>query len=166
MFAISRDEKLAALQHLEVHKQKYYDAHCPKCRRANRVDGWRLEMSMPDWKKQIKSMEIEASQTPRETPKPAGAAAVSRMQAPAKATLAVKKPAPVKPTSGKPAAKKPASAGGKVKTPAKPVAAVKKPAAKKTAAKTPAASKPAKTVAKKPTAGKVKGKAVSGPRKK
>ncbi len=161
MFAISRDETLAALQHLEVHKQKYYDAHCPKCRRANRVDGWRLEISMPDWKKQIRSMEIEASQEAKETPKPAGATSVRSAQAPGKATPAVKKPLPAKP-----AARKPAPAGAKVKAPAKPVAAVKKPTTKKLAAKTPVPSKPAKVVGKKPAAGKVKGKATSGLRKK
>ena len=32
MIPISREEMLAALQHMELHKQVFYDAHCSKCR--------------------------------------------------------------------------------------------------------------------------------------
>ena len=66
MFAISHDEMLAALQHMEQHSQKYYDAHCPKCRRANRVEGKRIEIFFPDWKKTIKTMQREAAKTGQE----------------------------------------------------------------------------------------------------
>lgn len=71
MFAISHDEMLAALQHMEQHSQKYYDAHCPKCRRANRVEGKRIEIFFPDWKKTIKTMQREAAKAEQEQPKPA-----------------------------------------------------------------------------------------------
>jgi hypothetical protein len=57
MFAISREDMLAALEHMEENKQIYHDAHCPKCRRANRVERARMERSFPDWKKAIKIME-------------------------------------------------------------------------------------------------------------
>ena len=53
MFAISREDMLAALEHMEENKQIYYDAHCPKCRRANRVERTRMERFFPDWKKAI-----------------------------------------------------------------------------------------------------------------
>jgi hypothetical protein len=60
MFAISREDMLAALEHMEEHKQVYYDAHCPKCRRANRVERARMERFFPDWKNAIKAMEKES----------------------------------------------------------------------------------------------------------
>src|SRR5512136_498343 len=61
MFPISRDEMLAALQHMDQHNQKYYDAHCPKCRRANRVEGWRIQFLIPDWRNAIKAIEQQAA---------------------------------------------------------------------------------------------------------
>ena len=64
MFSINQEEMLAGLEHMEEHKQAYYDAHCPKCRRANRVERARMERFFPDWKKAIKTMD-EAS-TPAE----------------------------------------------------------------------------------------------------
>jgi phage FluMu protein Com len=56
MFAVSRDDMLAALEHMEENKQAYYDAHCPKCRRANRVERRKLELAYPTWKADIKAM--------------------------------------------------------------------------------------------------------------
>jgi ssDNA-binding Zn-finger/Zn-ribbon topoisomerase 1 len=61
MFAISREDMLAALEHMEESKQIYHDAHCPKCRRANRVERARMERFFPDWKQAIKSMEKASS---------------------------------------------------------------------------------------------------------
>ena len=48
MFAIGREDMLAALEHMEENKQIYYDAHCPRCRRANRVERARMERFFPD----------------------------------------------------------------------------------------------------------------------
>ena len=56
MFAISREDKLAALEHMDEEKLKYYDAHCPKCRRANRVERFKLELSYPAWRADLKAM--------------------------------------------------------------------------------------------------------------
>jgi hypothetical protein len=56
MFAISREDMLAALEHMEENKLIFYDAHCPKCRRANRVERARMERFFPDWKQAIKTM--------------------------------------------------------------------------------------------------------------
>jgi hypothetical protein len=70
MFAISRDDMLAALEHMEEHKQIYYDAHCPNCRRANRVERARMERFFPDWKKAIKTMEKASTQAEEAAGKP------------------------------------------------------------------------------------------------
>ena len=61
MFAISREDMLAALEHMEENKLIFYDAHCPKCRRANRVERARMERFFPDWKKALKTMAKESS---------------------------------------------------------------------------------------------------------
>jgi hypothetical protein len=74
MFSISQDEMLAGLEHMEEQKQAYYDAHCPKCRRANRVERARMERFFPDWKKAIKTMERESAQAEAVTEKPAAPA--------------------------------------------------------------------------------------------
>ena len=71
MFSISTEEMLAGLEHMEENKQIYYDAHCPKCRRANRVERARMERFFPDWKKAIKTMAKESAQTEAVTEKPA-----------------------------------------------------------------------------------------------
>ena len=63
MFSITQDAMLAGLEHMEEQKLTYYDAHCPKCRRANRVERSRMERFFPDWKKAIKSMAKESTQT-------------------------------------------------------------------------------------------------------
>jgi hypothetical protein len=73
MFSINQDAMLAGLEHMEEHKQAYYDAHCPKCRRANRVERSRMERSFPDWKKAIKTMEKESNPAEAGTEKPATA---------------------------------------------------------------------------------------------
>ena len=70
MFNITQDEMLAGLEHMEEQKQAYYDAHCPKCRRANRVERARMERFFPDWKKAIKTMAKESAQAGTEANKP------------------------------------------------------------------------------------------------
>jgi hypothetical protein len=62
MFAIGREDMLAALEHMEENKLIFYDAHCPKCRRANRVERARMERSFPDWKAAIKTMAKQSTQ--------------------------------------------------------------------------------------------------------
>ena len=73
MFSISQEEMLAGLEHMEEHQQTYYDAHCPKCRRANRVERARMERFFPDWKNAIKTMAKESAQAEAVTDKPASA---------------------------------------------------------------------------------------------
>ena len=71
MFAVSREEMLAALEHMEENKLVFHDAHCPKCRRANRVERARMERFFPDWKKAIKAMEKGSLQAETAAGKPA-----------------------------------------------------------------------------------------------
>ena len=111
MFAISREEMLAGLEHMEENKLTYYDAHCPKCRRANRVERARMERFFPDWKTAIKIMAKGADQAEATTGKPATApvmqkAPVKAEKKPAKAPVMAKTSAKVeKKTAPKPKGK-------------------------------------------------------------
>lgn len=122
MFSISRDEMLAALQHMDQHKQIYYDAHCPKCRRANRVEGKRIALFFPDWKKTIKAMQVEAAKAEE---KPVVRAAEAGV-----------KTAPNKDAGKLTAAKKASPKGKPAPASAKGSASKGKPAASKPGAKT------------------------------
>ncbi len=96
MFSISQEEMLAALEHMQEQKQTYYDAHCPKCRRANRVERLHMERFFPDWKKAIKTMAKESAQAEALVSEPVASA-------PKKAGIAKERSAS---TAKKPAAKK------------------------------------------------------------
>ena len=92
MFSISQDEMLAGLEQMEEQKQAYYASHCPKCRRANRVERARMERFFPDWKKAIKTMAKESAQAEAVTEKPAATAPASAASSPQSKSSAVKKP--------------------------------------------------------------------------
>ena len=122
MFSISQEEMLAALEHMEENKLAFYDAHCPKCRRANRVERARMERFFPDWKKAIKTMEKDASQA--ETAEKPAAKSTTVKAAPAAKKPTPKPKAPVAKPAKKPASK---SAPKAAKKPApKPAAGSKK----------------------------------------
>jgi len=91
MFSISQEEMLAGLEHMEEHKQAYYDAHCPKCRRANRVERARMEHFFPDWKKAIKTMAKESAQAEAVTEKPSAEPAKEPASADKKKSAGTKK---------------------------------------------------------------------------
>jgi len=141
-FTIGRIEKLDALQHMEANNLKHYDAHCPRCRRATPVTRERLEMSMPNWREELKALEKEMTAHPLQEaplPKPEPAPAPKpesrqRSRSVKKAEVKTpKKESPqmeTKPAAKPKTAKKPAE---KPKTTKKP--ASKKPAAKKTTTK-------------------------------
>ena len=74
MFALSREEMLAALEHMEENKLIYYEAHCPNCRRGNRVERTRMERFFPDWKNAIKTMSKESAKVEAVVEKPTAAA--------------------------------------------------------------------------------------------
>ncbi len=116
-FTLPRNEMLGAIVTMNEKHQSHYDAHCPRCRRANSISRQRMELFFPNWQDAAKQM---ASATPPPAPK---------VEAPATAAL---KTEPVSKAmkaavEKKAAAKKPAA----TKAPA-----AKKPAVKKTAAKT------------------------------
>ncbi len=82
MFSISQEEMLAGLEHMEEHKQTFYDAHCPNCRRANRVERARMERFFPNWKKTLKTMAKESAQAEAVAEKPAAVVPVKAAKAP------------------------------------------------------------------------------------
>jgi len=84
MFGISRENMLFALQTMEAESLSHFDFHCPKCRRANRVERKKLELANPNWQETLKTMAKEAA-------KPEKAAAEEKP-----ASKADAKPAPAK----------------------------------------------------------------------
>ncbi len=63
MFALSRETILAALEQMEVEGLHHYDAHCPKCRRANSMSGERLEKAHTGWREARKEMRKQTAET-------------------------------------------------------------------------------------------------------
>jgi hypothetical protein len=126
-FTLGMAEKVAALQRMQAENMHHYDAHCPRCGRANAVSRERLEMFTPGWKEAIKETTSEpapVSSTEPMAPEPIPSAPIVSMPAKAPAKPAAKKPATKKPATKKAAQKV-------VKAKAKPEKAVKKTAAKK-----------------------------------
>lgn len=118
MFALSRDEMLAALEQLEEQKLKYYDAHCPKCRRANRVERLKLELAYPNWKSDLKALAKQAAEA--KAPVPAAAQKSAAASKEKGSALAKKSGAAPKEKASAPAKKSPAAtAGAKTKSGAK-----------------------------------------------
>jgi phage FluMu protein Com len=117
MFALGRETMLTALEQMETEGLHHYDAHCPRCRRANSMSRDRLEKAYPGWREALKEMQKQAAKAEKEQD-----AAVE--EKPAKAAA---KPATViaKPPAKSEAAKKPAAA---VK--AKPAPKTEKPFSK------------------------------------
>ncbi len=157
-FTIGRAEMLGAIITMNEKNQNHYDAHCPRCRRANSISRQRMELFYPNWKEDAakqKAAAESAAAAPPPAPKAETPASAFLPTEPIEKPAAQKKPAASKKmtAAAKPAAKKPAAAK---KTSAK-TSAEKKPAASKTttAAKKPAASKTT-TSAKKPAAPKKK----------
>jgi hypothetical protein len=121
-FTLSRAEMVGAIQHMTEKNMNHYDAHCPRCRRANSISRQRMELFFPNWQEAAKQAASVAEREPasasmKTVPLPKGAKAAAKIT-PAK----------------KPAAKKPAA-----KPAAKP--AVKKATAKPAVKKAPAKGK-------------------------
>jgi hypothetical protein len=118
-FTLARSEMLSAIIVMNEKNQSHYDAHCPRCRRANSISRQRMELFFPNWQeaaKQLASMP-EGSPPPPEPDVASGLskteplpkaekAEAARKKTPAKAaaakktvaskTKAVEKKAPVK----------------------------------------------------------------------
>ena len=46
-YTLSRNDKLIALQHMDAENLIHYDTHCPRCRKATRVQRKMLEATFP-----------------------------------------------------------------------------------------------------------------------
>ena len=101
MFALGREAMLTALEQMEAEDLHHYDAHCPKCRRANSMSRDRLEKINPSWREALKEMQKQAAKAEKE-----GAAAIEEKPATAAKPVAAKTKSPAKSA----AAKKPAAA--------------------------------------------------------
>ena len=55
-FTLSRNEMLSALVTMKDKVMNHYDAHCPRCRRANSISRQRMELFYPNWQEAAKNM--------------------------------------------------------------------------------------------------------------
>jgi hypothetical protein len=119
-FTLSRGEMLTAIVQMNDKNMNHYDAHCPRCRRANSISRQRMELFFPNWQEAAKQMPAggepaSASPTQKTEPLPRGlksAAAIKRPSA-RPAPKAAKKPAAKKPAAAKKTATKAKPAGKK-----------------------------------------------------
>ncbi len=117
-FTISRSEMLGAIVNMNEKNQNHYDAHCPRCRRANSISRQRMELFFPNWREAAKKQAavpvapppMPAATSLKTKPVPKAKKAVASKapasKAPAKSSTAAKKPAAKKTTSVKATAKK------------------------------------------------------------
>jgi phage FluMu protein Com len=63
-FALGKDVIHAALDLLEEQGLKFYDARCPKCRKANRISKPQLLKAAPGWSK---ATEVDEAETETES---------------------------------------------------------------------------------------------------
>jgi phage FluMu protein Com len=128
-FTLARAEMLTAIVTMNERHQNHYDAHCPRCRRANSISRQRMELFFPNWQEAAKQAEkapaapppAPASTSLKTEPLPKGAkeaALIKEARKPAAkakpaAKTAEKKPAAKKQTASKPAEKKASDKGKK-----------------------------------------------------
>ena len=111
-FTLARNEMLSAIITMNEKHQSHYDAHCPRCRRANSISRQRMELFFPNWQDAAKQLaaappkaEASASASLKTEPLPKAKKAATKKPATAKAPAA-KKPAAKKTAEPKPKAKK------------------------------------------------------------
>src|SRR5512141_3125945 len=63
-FTLSMDQKIAALRKMHAENLHHYDAHCPRCGRANAISRERLEMFTPGWEEAIKEPAMQGTAAP------------------------------------------------------------------------------------------------------
>jgi hypothetical protein len=122
-FTLSRTEMLNGIVTMNEKHQNHYDAHCPRCRRANSISRQRMELFYPNW--QAAAKELASAPPPAPEPKAeVPAATLAKTEPLPKPAVAKKAPAAKKSAEKKPAAaKKPSTAT---------VSKAKKPAVKTT----------------------------------
>src|SRR3990170_417514 len=57
-FTLARTEMLSAIVHMNERNMNHYDAHCPRCRRANSISRQRMELFYPNWQAAAKQQPI------------------------------------------------------------------------------------------------------------
>jgi len=118
-FTLARNEMLSAIITMNEKHQSHYDAHCPRCRRANSISRQRMELFFPNWQDAAKQLASAPPPAPKaETP----ASAMSKTEPLPKAAKAT--------AEKKTAVKKPAEKAATKKPAATKASAAKKPAAK------------------------------------
>jgi hypothetical protein len=139
-FTLSRAEMLGAIVSMNEKHQNHYDAHCPRCRRANSISRQRMELFFPNWQEAVKQFNAAPPPAPKaETP----ATAFLKTEPISKSMKEAMEKKAASPSSSK--EKKPAEkAATKKPAAAKAPAATKKPAV----TSSPKGKKPAKPVAK------------------
>jgi hypothetical protein len=152
-FTLSTEEKITALRKMHAEDLHHYDAHCPRCGRANPVSRERLEMFTPGWEAAIKTPAMEAGAAAGSAPAMPAAPAPSFSSTPG-LTKVEPKTLPLTAAKKEPAKKAPArrkhATAAKKATRKTAAAPKRKPAVKKAAAKkkTVAKAKPKKSAAK------------------
>jgi hypothetical protein len=136
-FTLSMDQKIAALRKMHAENLHHYDAHCPRCGRANAISRERLEMFTPGWEEAIKEPVASAAMAGAVIP-----AGIERPNTQVPSPIPEEDPAAMPPERFRrgPARKRHAPAARK---------AAKKPAAKKAPAKKAPAKKTSKKATKK-----------------
>jgi phage FluMu protein Com len=118
-FTLARNEMLGAIITMNEKHQSHYDAHCPRCRRANSISRQRMELFFPNWQDAAKQLASAPPPAPKaETP----ASAMAKTEPLPKAAKAT--------AEKKTAVKKPAEKAATKKPAATKASAAKKPAAK------------------------------------
>ena len=83
-FTLSRTEMLSAIVSMNEKGQNHYDAHCPRCRRANSISRQRMELFFPNWQEAAK----QQAAAPAEPPPPVTASTSLRTEPVSKAMKA------------------------------------------------------------------------------
>jgi hypothetical protein len=104
-FTLARPEMLSAIITMNERHQSHYDAHCPRCRRANSISRQRMELFFPNWQDAAKELASAPPPAPQE--EISASAPLKTLPLPKAAKETVKKA---------PAAKKPAAKKTAVKT--------------------------------------------------
>jgi phage FluMu protein Com len=64
-FTLSRAELLTAIVTMNEKHQNHYDAHCPRCRRANSISRQRMELFFPNWREAAKQRRPHPKRLPQ-----------------------------------------------------------------------------------------------------
>lgn len=148
-FTLGRLEMLNAIVTMNERHQNHYDAHCPRCRRANSISRQRIELFFPNWQAAAKELASASQETPAPPAPKAETVPVADLKTePISKAMkeAVKKASAEKKAAVKKSTEKVDAADAKEKKPA----AAKAPSAKKpaTASKSTATDKAKKPAAK------------------